>query len=176
MHTHNMKTNLEGEVEYRYEPFWHELEPMPPRTFRGYLRSDGRAGTRNELWIIPTVGCVNDVAEALVAENQDLVKGNIDGLHAFGHPFGCSQTGADHAQTKKLLAALVRHPNAGAVLVVSLGCENCTHEQFLEELGDFDRERVKFLICQQVEDEMAEDPTGFRELRPIPPWGGSAIC
>ena len=101
------------------------------------------------------VGCVNDVAKALARENQDLVSGTIDGLYTFPHPFGCSQTGHDHAQTRKLLAALARHPNAGAVLVLSLGCENLTHEQFLAELGDYDPERVKFLTCQEVSDEMA---------------------
>ncbi|MBR3457320.1 MAG: altronate dehydratase [Selenomonadaceae bacterium] len=164
VHTHNMKTNLKGEVEYSYAPCWQELPPLPARTFRGYLRPDGRAGTRNEIWIIPTVGCVNDVAARLAASSQDLVEGNIDGLHAFGHPFGCSQTGADHAQTRKLLAALVRHPNAGAVLVVSLGCENCTHEQFVEELGEYDANRVKFLICQHVEDELAEGRKLLEEL------------
>lgn len=101
------------------------------------------------------MGCVNDVAKALVKQNQDLVTGTIDGLYTFPHPFGCSQTGADHAQTRKLLAALTRHPNAGAVLVLSLGCENLTHEQFVQELGAYDENRVKFLTCQQVEDEMA---------------------
>ena len=88
-------------------------------------------------------------------ENQDLVTGSIDGLYTFTHPFGCSQTGEDHAQTRKLLAALTRHPNAGAVLVLQLGCENLTHEQFVAELGEYDADRVKFLTCQQVEDEYA---------------------
>ncbi|MBQ1914346.1 MAG: altronate dehydratase [Selenomonadaceae bacterium] len=164
VHTHNMKTNLKGEVAYSYEPCWKELAPMPPRTFRGYLRPDGRAATRNEIWIIPTVGCVNNIAERLASENQSLATGHIDGLHAFSHPFGCSQTGADHAQTRKLLAALTRHPNAGAVLVLSLGCENCTHEQFLEELGDYDPKRVKFLTCQHVEDELSEGKRLLEEL------------
>ena len=85
---------------------------------KAYRRKDGKVGIRNEIWIIPTVGCVNDVAKALVKENQDLVTGTIDGLYTFTHPFGCSQTGADHAQTRKLLAALAKHPNAGAVLVL----------------------------------------------------------
>ena len=110
---------------------------------------------RNEIWVIPTVGCVNDIAKALVQENQDMVTGSIDGLYAFTHPFGCSQTGADHAQTRKLLAALARHPNAGAVLILGLGCENLTHEQFVEELGAYSSDRVKFLICQEVSDELA---------------------
>lgn len=156
VHSHNMATNLTGEVVYRYEADVKELEKAETENFEGYLREDGRAGVRNEIWIIPTVGCVNDVAKKLVAENQDLVQGSIDGLYTYTHPFGCSQTGADHAQTRKLLAALTRHPNAGAVLVLSLGCENLTHEQFLEELGEYDRRRVKFLTCQQVEDELAE--------------------
>jgi len=155
VHTHNMKTNLSGEMEYTYQPKIHFPEPVCPGTFQGFRRRDGRAGIRNEIWIIPTVGCVNDVAKALVKQNQDLVRGSIDGLYTFPHPFGCSQTGADHAQTRKLLAALTRHPNAGAVLVLGLGCENLTHEQFLAELGEYDEQRVKFLICQQVDDEMA---------------------
>ena len=163
VHTHNMVTNLEGEMEYTYEPDVHPLAPIPAKTFRGYRRLDGKVGVRNEIWVIPTVGCVNDVAKALVRENQDLVSDSVDGLYAFPHPFGCSQTGEDHAQTRKLLAALVRHPNAGAVLVVSLGCENLTQEQFLEELGDFDPNRVKFMVCQKTEDEMADGRAILKE-------------
>ena len=154
VHTHNMKTNLSGQLEYSYHPKLNPPAPQVPGSFQGYRRKNGQVGIRNEIWIIPTVGCVNDVAKALVRENQDLVTGSIDGLYTFPHPFGCSQTGADHAQTRKLLAALTRHPNAGAVLVLSLGCENLTHEQFLEELGPYDENRVKFLTCQQVEDEL----------------------
>ncbi len=163
VHTHNMATNLSGEVEYTYTPAAVPLKPLAPRTFQGYRRPDGRAAVRNEIWIIPTVGCVNDVAKALVQRNQDLVKGSIDGLWTFPHPFGCSQTGADHAQTRKLLASLVRHPNAGAVLVLSLGCENLTREQFLEELGPYDPERVKFLTCQDVPDELEAGRTLLEE-------------
>ncbi len=156
VHTHNMHTNLSGEMEYSYHPNIHPPVPVAPESFQGYLRPDGRAAIRNEIWIIPTVGCVNDVAKALVRENQHLVTGFVEGLYCYTHPFGCSQTGEDHAQTRKLLAALTRHPNAAAVLVLSLGCENLTHEQFLEELGEYDPDRVKFLTCQQVEDELAE--------------------
>ena len=156
VHTHNMKTNLSGEIEYTYNPNINFPEPVKADTFMGYRRLDGKVGIRNEIWIIPTVGCVNDVAKALVKENQDLVTGTIDGLYTFTHPFGCSQTGEDHAQTRKLLAALTRHPNAGAVLVLQLGCENLTHEQFVAELGEYDEDRVKFLTCQHVEDEYEE--------------------
>ena len=153
VHTHNMKTNLSGEIEYTYNPKINHPAPQQAATFMGYRRKDGKVGIRNEIWIIPTVGCVNDVAKAMVKDNQDLVAGSIDGLYTFPHPFGCSQTGADHAQTRKLLAALTRHPNAGAVLVLQLGCENLTHEQFMAELGEYDENRVKFLTCQNVEDE-----------------------
>ena len=164
MHTHNIHTNLSGEIEYSYHPNVHPLIPAAPDTFMGYRRKDGRAAIRNEIWIIPTVGCVNDCAKALVRDNQDLVTGSIDGLYTFTHPFGCSQTGHDHAQTRKLLASLVRHPNAGAVLVLSLGCENLTHEQFLAELGDYDHDRVKFLTCQDVEDELVAGREILKEL------------
>ena len=156
VHTHNMATNLEGEMEYTYNPKVEFPAPVAPGTFMGFKRNDGSVGIRNEIWILPTVGCVNDVAKALAAQNQHLVGGTIDGLYTFTHPFGCSQTGADHAQTRKLLAALAKHPNAGAVLVLGLGCENLTMEQFKEELGDFDPQRIQFLVCQQVEDELEE--------------------
>ena len=155
VHSHNMKTNLSGQEEYTYEPENCILPALESKSFQGYLRNDGKAAVRNEIWIIPTVGCVNDVAKALANSNQDLVQGSIDGLYAFTHPFGCSQTGDDHAQTRKLLAALAKHPNAGAVLVLGLGCENLTKEQFIEELGEYDTERIRFLTCQQVADEMA---------------------
>ena len=155
VHTHNMRTNLSGEEEYTYEPAVPAVEHTEPETFMGFRRKDGRIAVRNEIWIIPTVGCVNDVAKKLAADSQDLVSGGVEGLYAFTHPYGCSQTGADHAQTRKLLAALARHPNAGAVLVLSLGCENLQHDQFVEELGDYDPERIKFLTCQEVEDEFA---------------------
>ena len=154
VHTHNMATNLSEEGIYDYRPNICQLTPKPAGTFWGYRRRDGKVGIRNEIWIIPTVGCVNDVARTLVRENQDLAMGNVEGLYAFPHPFGCSQTGEDHARTRKLLAALARHPNAGAVLVLSLGCENLTREQFLAELGEYDENRVKFLTCQQAGDEM----------------------
>ena len=154
VHTHNMTTNLSGEEKYIYEPKIHFPEPKTPNTFQGYRRNDGSVGIRNEIWIIPTVGCVNDVAKALTAQNQDLVKDSIDGLYCFPHPFGCSQTGADHAQTRKLLASLAKHPNAGGVLVLCLGCENLTRDQFIAELGQFDQNRIQFLVCQEVADEM----------------------
>ena len=164
VHVHNTRTGLSESAEYVYN---HKSSPFPqvePRTFQGYRREDGRVGVRNELWIIPTVGCVNSVAEALVRDNRQLVTGSIDGLYTFPHPYGCSQMGDDHAQTRKLLAALTRHPNAGGVLVLSLGCENLTPEQFKAELGEWDDRRVKFLVCQQVEDEYEAGAALLKEL------------
>ena len=170
VHTHNMTTNLSGETDYHYQPQVQFLTEHAPRTFQGYRRPNGKVGIRNEIWIIPTVGCVNDVAKLIVQQNQDLVTGSIDGLYTFTHPYGCSQTGEDHAQTRKLLTALVKHPNAGAVLVLSLGCENLTREQFLHALGPYDPSRVKFVTCQQVEDEMA---VCRRELEACAAYAGS---
>lgn len=154
VHTHNAKTTLSDEGTYTYN---HKIFPLPQvdkRTFKGYRRPNGKAAIRNEIWIIPTVGCVNSIATELVNSNQHLVEGSIDGLYTFTHPFGCSQMGDDHEQTKKLLASLVNHPNAGAVLVLGLGCENLTLAQFQEQLGSWDPDRVKFLITQNVEDEI----------------------
>lgn len=154
VHTHNMATNLSEKTEYSYQPQIHWPEKKHSANFWGFRRPNGKVAIRNEIWIIPTVGCVNDVAKALARENQDLVNGTVDGLYAYPHPFGCSQTGEDHVQTRRLLAALVHHPNAAGVLVIGLGCENLTMEQFCSELGTIDESRVRCLICQQVTDEM----------------------
>ena len=155
VHVHNVGTGLSEDGEYTYCHKTCTLPQASPRTFRGFRRPDGRVGVRNELWIIPTVGCVNNIAQQLVRENQHLVAGSVEGLYTFPHPFGCSQMGDDHAQTRKLLAALVRHPNAGGVLVLGLGCENLTMDQFKAELGEWDEQRVRFLICQEEADEIA---------------------
>ncbi|MBE5775895.1 MAG: altronate dehydratase [Clostridiales bacterium] len=164
VHTHNVKTNLSGELEYTYNPVRYPLPEVCGREFMGFLRADGSVGVRNEIWIIPTVGCVNSVAEKLVRDNQHLVQGSVEGLHTFTHPYGCSQMGEDHENTRRLLCALSRHPNAGGVLVLSLGCENLTMEQFKQELGAWDEKRVKFLCCQDVEDEYEAGAALLEEL------------
>ncbi|MBE5844979.1 MAG: altronate dehydratase [Butyrivibrio sp.] len=164
VHTHNVKTALSEKSKFEYRPEIPTLPKMENKTFMGFRRAKGKVGIRNELWVIPTVGCVNSVAERLVSANQDLVKGSIDGLYAYTHPFGCSQMGDDHETTRRVLASLVRHPNAGGVLVLSLGCENLTSAQFKEELREWDGRRVKFLTCQDVENELEEGRKLLEEL------------
>ncbi len=155
VHTHNLKTSLKEGAEYSYVPALQQLPESAALTFNGFLRKDGKAGVRNEIWILPTVGCVNDVAEKLARDSAGLVGGSLEGVHAFTHPYGCSQMGDDHATTRKILADLAQHPNAGAVLVVGLGCENNTMEGFKQELGSWDEERIRFMVCQEEEDEIA---------------------
>lgn len=164
VHTHNVRTGLSEEEEHVYRHKEYPLPQAKPRTFQGFRRPDGRVGIRNELWILPAVGCVNSIAQRLAAENQKLVRGSVEGLYTFPHPFGCSQMGDDHAQTRRLLAALARHPNAAGVLVLGLGCENLTMEQFQAELSQWDGRRVKFLVCQDVEDEIAAGSVLLEEL------------
>ncbi len=159
IHSHNLKTNLSGMLEYKYEP---DLTPYPffsegkEATFQGYVRSDGQVGIRNEIWIINTVGCVNEIASELAREANIRFKGRVDGFYTFTHPFGCSQLGDDQANTQAILADLVRHPNAGGVLVLSLGCENNNLDVFRKVLGPVDECRVKFLVAQDSEDELAD--------------------
>ena len=165
VHTHNAETELSENTTYHYDHKVYELPEVAEKTFRGYRRADGRVGIRNELWIVPLVGCVNGIAKELAKENQKLIAGtSVDGLYYFQHPYGCSQMGEDLATTAKLLAALVRHPNAGGVLVLSLGCENLQPEMFREVLGSYDPDRVKFLVCQEEEDEAVKGAQLLREL------------
>lgn len=160
LHTDTVKSKLGSLLEYRYEPekapYWDPAEHsyLAGKTFDGYARPDGRAGIRNEIWIIPTVGCVNAIAQAIEKRAQVCKEGTIDGIFAYGHPYGCSQLGGDMTNTQKYLAALIRHPNAGGVLVLGLGCENNEMDQMRALIGDVDERRVKFLLCQEVSDEI----------------------
>ena len=164
IHEHNLKTNLSDIIEYKY---CGENEYQPKKcdiTFNGYLRQDGRAATRNEIWIIPTVGCVNNTAKRLEKIGQDIIGDGCDGVFAYTHPFGCSQLGDDQENTRKILASLANHPNAGGVLIVSLGCENTNAETFKKYLGDYNEKRIKFLITQDCEDELEKGEKLLKEL------------
>jgi len=153
----SIKTNLGATLEYQYHPQTaaRSIQIMP-RTFAGYRRKNGKVGVRNEIWIIPTVGCVNRNAQLIAqgANEQFKMVDNIDGIYEFTHPYGCSQLGIDHSNTQKILADLLHHSNAAGVLVIGLGCENNNIEEFKKILGEYDASRVKFLVAQEVEDEI----------------------
>ncbi len=162
VHTHNVKTNLDGELEYTYEPSNFVINKSSINYFNGFVRHDGNVGIRNEIWIIPTVGCVNSIAKSLVDINKDLVKNtNIDGIYTFVHPYGCSQMGDDFETTIKILKSLSKHPNAGGVLILSLGCENASIKNF-EEIKDMPN--IRFLVCQECNDEIEEGSKVIKEL------------
>ncbi len=176
VHTHNLETGLKGKQEYSYQP--EKSSGMKSggsisraggqgdntsedngkiSTFTGYLRKNGKAGIRNEIWVINTVGCINKPVEKMVLSarqkyDNEIQKQNIDGIFNFPHPFGCSQLGGDLKNTQKILAGLVKHPNAAGVLVVGLGCENNQLDEFKEVIGDYNEQRVKFLNLQDVKD------------------------
>ena len=154
VHTHNVKSNLDALLSYEYKPSFKELTPVAPKTFMGYKRADGRVGIRNEVWIVPTVGCVNSIVRELERRAQDMLTENIDGIYSYNHPYGCSQLGDDFEMTLKYLNGLIRHPNAAGVLVVGLGCENGNIGELKRVMGEYDDSRVKFLVCQNEEDEL----------------------
>ncbi len=163
----NLKTNLSGTLTYEYHPVSETLNiKKDNRTFKGYVRKNGEVGVRNEIWVVPTVGCVNGIAERLAGmlEKETKLEG-IDAVHAWHHNFGCSQLSEDHENTRKVLRDIVLHPNAGGVLVVGLGCENNQPDKFEELLGDYDKERIKFMVVQKVEGDEAEE--GMKILREL---------
>ena len=181
-----IKTKLSGLLEYTYNPV-PEVEKEPeiptgehfsceqaalsgaaPATFRGFRRADGQVGIRNQIWVIPTVGCVNGICEQIVGRfKEELAEqqaGNVDAIVCFPHNYGCSQLGGDHENTRQILADMVHHPNAGGVLVVSLGCENNQLDAFRELVGPVDGDRVKMFVCQKVEDEVGYGVQCLREI------------
>ncbi|MBO5614971.1 MAG: altronate dehydratase [Prevotella sp.] len=166
----NLKTNLAGTLEYTYNPVNEKLTiAKENRTFKGYVRKNGDVGVRNEIWIVPTVGCVNGIAEEVAKrlEKETNLEG-IDAVHAWHHNYGCSQLSDDHEATRKILRDIVLHPNAAAVLVLSLGCENNQPDEFMAMLGDYDKDRIKLVVTQKVEgDETEECMKVLRDLYAI---------
>lgn len=156
VHCHNIRSLLNEKQYYRYEPNFLPLSPKTPCTFEGYRRKDGKVGVRNEVWIIPTVGCVNNIAKAICKHFNNAENEHTDGVFAYCHPYGCSQLGDDQLNTQKVLCGLIQHPNAAGVLVLGLGCENNNINELKAVLGDYDSERVKFLVCQDAENEIED--------------------
>ena len=169
IHTHNVKTALGDLLEYTYEPSSVEEQTTEDVTFMGFNRPDGKVGVRNEIWVIPTVGCVNNVATAIAKQANAFVKGTVEEVIAFPHPYGCSQMGDDQEHTRKILADLINHPNAGGVLVLGLGCENSNIDVLKSYIGETDERRVKFLVCQESEDEIAD---GIRLVEELAEYAG----
>ncbi|MBQ8840233.1 MAG: altronate dehydratase [Clostridia bacterium] len=156
VHTHNIRTKLSSNLEYTYNYKDYGIKPAKSDIyFEGYVRENGDVGIRNEVWIINTVGCVNKIAEALAKKT---------GAKCFTHPYGCSQLGDDHSLTQKILCAMIKHPNAGGVLVLGLGCENNNIKELKKVLGPYNEKRVKFLNAQDVEDEFEAGENLISEL------------
>ena len=178
VHVHNLKTGLGDLLEYSYEPVFDTTKEIPvtdwfdneellatlPSTFMGFKRADGKVGVRNEIWVIPTVGCVSNVATAIAKQANTFLKGTVDEVIAFPHPYGCSQMGDDQENSRKIIADLINHPNAGGVLVLGLGCENSGIEILKSYIGDYDENRVKFLVSQECEDEIETSLELIKEL------------
>ncbi len=158
VHTHNLRTLLSGLNEYKYNPKFTEKVSLAPAEIFAFQRKNGDIGIRNDILIIPTVGCVNKIAEKIAEKT---------GALALTHPYGCSQLGGDHKRTQQILAGLAKHPNAGGVLVLGLGCENNNIGEFKKVLGDFDLDRIRFLNCQDCENEIAEAEKIIAELKEI---------
>lgn len=164
VHVHNIKTALGDLLNYTYEPVQTTIQTTEEAFFYGFNRPGGKVGVRNEIWIIPTVGCVNSIAESMAKCANAKVKGSVEEVIAFPHPYGCSQMGDDQEHTRTILADLINHPNAGGVLVLGLGCENSNINELKRYIGEYDENRVKFLVCQECEDEMEEGARLLKEL------------
>jgi len=156
VHAHNLKTNLSGTITYSFNQKLNEIRyAKRDLTFNGYRRKNGDSGIRNEIWIVPTVGCVNGQAQQIIDRfRREVQPENVDAIEVFKHNYGCSQLGDDHVNTQKALAQIIRHPNAGGVLVLGLGCENNQIAHLKNFIGEYDADRIKFLVAQEVEDEI----------------------
>lgn len=164
LHTHNLRTGLDSTSSYTHHYNGKILSPTEDRLFQGFRRSNGKVGIRNEIWILPTVGCVNDIARAVEKKAQNMICGSIDAICAFTHPYGCSQMGEDQENTRKILADLAMHPNAGGVLLLGLGCENSGIMEIRKYMKNYDQKRIRFLECQNSDNEIEDALRLLKEL------------
>lgn len=164
VHTHNVKTGLSDDAHYEWTPVSCPVPKKLSSAFMGFERKNGRAGIRNDIWILPTVGCVNGIARAVAEKAAALVKGSVKKVLCFPHPYGCSQLGEDQESTRTILARLAGHPNAGGVLVLGLGCENSGVEEIRSHMEEYDPSRVRFMVCQEQEDEQEAALNIVKEL------------
>ena len=166
VHVHNVETNLGEIFEYQYQPLKKCINVnLPAQEIKVFHRKNGEVGIRNELWVIPTVGCINALANRIVEKfKEDHSRIDIDGIFAYTHPYGCSQMGDDLVNTRETLQNIVTHPNAGGVLVIGLGCENNLLSTFKDTLQNYDLDRVKFLNFQSVDDEVESSIAVLNEL------------
>ncbi|MDO4534935.1 MAG: altronate dehydratase family protein [Clostridium perfringens] len=166
IHTHNIKTNLTGVQDYSFHQNLVENNiENQGLTFKGYKRENGEVGIRNELWIVPTVGCVNGMADKIMERfKREVGELNLDNTLVLKHNYGCSQLGADHENTRIILKDAIKHPNAGGVLVLGLGCENNNMTDFKKLVGEIDEDRIKFLVSQEVSDEIEEGVKLLKEI------------
>ncbi|MDY6945867.1 MAG: altronate dehydratase family protein [Pseudomonadota bacterium] len=156
VHSHNLETLLSGTDDYEYtgcDAADVTKHAAGAASFLGYRRANGRVGTRNEIWILCTVGCVGRSAERIARMAAQKYAGRIDDVVAFPHQFGCSQLGGDLDRTRRLIAGLARHPNAGGVLILGLGCESNQLGKLLLDIPESERERVRYFAAQATEDE-----------------------
>ena len=163
VHIHNLKTGLNDLLQYQYHPNFKEIPKSEKRSFKGYIREDGKVGIRNEIWIIPTVGCMNSVASLIEEKAQSLIRGSIEAIYAFRHPYGCSQMGDDQENTREILADLINHPNACGVLVLGLGCEN-SNINVLKKYINNNSDHIKYLNSQDSHDEINDALALIEEL------------
>lgn len=166
VHVNNTKTNLNDLFNYEYHPHFNKVHTIKKdATVDVYVRKNGECGIRNELWIVQTVGCVSGIAHNIINEfKRRYDTSKIDGIYTFNHPFGCSQMGDDHTMTRTILQDMVKHPNAGGVLVLGLGCENNQVPVFKETLGSYDEERTRFMILQESKNEIEDGVRLLKEL------------
>ncbi len=165
VHSHNLATALGGQGSYDFSPSAAAAPRAPAAaTFMGYRRADGRVGTRNEIWILPTVGCVARTAERIARQAGERVAHLVDGVHAFSHPHGCSQLGHDLDGTRAILASLACHPNAGGAVIIGLGCEENQVAALIDAIPEARRGSVRFLVAQASVDEVAEGVALVEEL------------
>ncbi len=166
IHVHNVKTALGELLDYTYNPTGVDVEPTQEAFFNGYIRKNGKVGVRNDIWIIPTVGCVNSVVREIEHRAKEMLKdyANVEDVYSFNHPYGCSQMNDDQENTRTILADLINHPNAGAVLVVGLGCENSNIDVLKNYIGEYDEQRVKFIVSQEYDDEIEESLNQLKDL------------
>ena len=172
VHTHNAAFgDFDRDYAYGIDARPTEFVPAAERArFEGYVRADGRVGTRNFIGVLSSVNCSNSVAR-LIADAYAGAKlapwPNVDGVVALPHQTGCCipLDGDTHGNLERTLVGHARHPNFAGVLLVGLGCEVAQIDTMLERYGLAKSERLRTLVIQNEGGTAATVAAGIAHVR-----------
>ncbi|HRO80012.1 MAG TPA: altronate dehydratase family protein [Alicycliphilus denitrificans] len=181
VHSHNLKI-----VDYYRDPaFGADVRPVQyvpedrRATFQGFVRADGRVGTRNFIGILSSVNCsataIRHIAAHFTPERLAAYP-NVDGVVAFAQTSGCGMSSpSEHFDVlRRTLAGYARHPNLAGALIVGLGCERNQVDALVQSQGLQPGQLLRTFVMQDMGGTRATIAAGIAAIEEMLPVANQA--